>query len=250
MPNTPTHRFVVLCRARTGSNLLVDLLNKFSDINCYGEVFKTHRLDLPDAVKKKLGATKKNRDQFPISFLNNLYDLDQSKITGLKLFFSHNIIARHFLAETKNVSKILLTRSPIDSYVSFLVANSTKKWVKSAPRRNWLFKLNKARDRDEEKSQEVMFDAMKFEEYLKSGTEFERWCEDVEKYTGQSFYRIDYAEVAAIEPVRQLAKFLGTKDISAKLVPKLEKQIKKPLHEIVTNYDEMEKHLRSRGMLS
>jgi LPS sulfotransferase NodH len=237
-------RFVILCRARTGSYLLVDLLNKFNDIKCYGEVFKKQKIELPKSVRERIGLSKNSRDDFPLFFVNKLYSLTPNKITGFKLFFTHNRMAQQYLMESPQIKKVLLTRSPVDSYVSHLVARSTNEWIKRA-------QIKSAPDEplteNSSPSSQIAFDPEQFESYVKKGNKFDEWCSHTEKSTKQTFYRIRYEDVAAIEPIRKLASSLGSLDNPKQLIPSLEKQIKRPLEEVVSNYPEMKRYLLAKG---
>ena len=233
-----SRRFAIFCRARTGSYLLVDILNQFDDINCYGEIFKPGKVELPPWTAAKLATSIEDRDKYPITFVNALYGLTPRKITGMKVFSSHNEVALHYLAETKGIKKVLLTRRPVDSYISLKKAQLTHEWVKRTKNADAQSSAAKP-----DKDVKIQFDRVQFERYRRESEDYDQWCADLETYTGQTFFRISYEEVAAIDPVRPLAEFLGSKDRSAELKPRLEKQIKQPFEELVENYDEMKAYL-------
>jgi LPS sulfotransferase NodH len=229
-------RFAIMCRARTGSYLLVDLLNQFSDIVCHGEVFKQTHMEMNNFALQRLSYTVAERDAYPITFIGSIFSLTPNRITGFKVFESHNAVARQYILENSNIRKIILTRNPLDSYISLLRAKQTGEWVKK--------KIPSDSSRQQNPAVKLRFELNDFTQHVHWITAAEQRYAEAEVFTKQKFFRIGYEEVAQIEPVRKVAEFLEGCDLTASLAPTMEKQISEPLENIVENYEEMKTHLR------
>ncbi len=232
--NNSPDRFVILCQNRTGSYLLVDLLGQFSDIMCHGEVFKPNAIELAGWVKGVVAMTIEEREKYPITYVNRLYRATPKKISGFKMFASHNNIARQYVLESRNITKIILTRSHIDTYISNQRARITGEWVN---------RIAQGRRKKDDSDLKIPFLPEVFEVHRQKAIEIQQEYAACETFTKQSFIRIAYEEVAQLEPVRLLARKLGSTAEPESLVPTLKKQITKPLEEIVENFDEMQRYL-------
>ena len=234
MQNRPA-RFVIMCQPRTGSYLLVDLLNQFSDIVCHGEIFKPPRLEMLQWAKKRIPFTAEERDKYPITFVRSVLDLTPNRVAGFKMFATHNAFARQFILEDPGIRKVILSRSPLESYISYKRANLTGEWV--GRKRNSLVAEAKGA------GPKVRFERAEFMHHVKRAETLHSEYAEIEAFTKQEFLRISYDDVVKIEPVRRLAGVLGSKDLSASLAPTLRKQIVEPLEDIVENHEEMVKCL-------
>ena len=129
MPNSNT-RFVILTEARTGSNLLVSLLDSHPDITCHSEVF--HR--------KKVYA-KPPLDSMSVQWRNthvrevletifaNLDEGSESHATGFKLFWYHKPSLLFRLARKPEFRFIVLRRDDkLSQYASRKIALKTGEW--------------------------------------------------------------------------------------------------------------------------
>lgn len=232
---TPT-RFVILCQNRTGSYLLVDLLNQFSDVICHGEVFKPSAIELAGWLKNAVGMNVKEREKYPITYLNRIFKATPKKIAGIKMFWSHNAIAKQYVLENRHIAKIVLTRDHLGTYISNQRARLTGEWTRKATPGG-----PEVKDADVK----IVFEPQVFEKHRQTAIKIQETYSAFERFTGQTFIRIEYDEVAQIEPVREVAKLLGSKANPEQLVPSLKKQITGPIEEMVANYDEMQSYLAS-----
>ena len=123
--------FVILTEARTGSNLLVSLLDSHPDINCHSEVF--HRKTV--YAKPPLDAMSVEwRDAHVEEVLDAIFaDKDRGErllANGFKLFYYHKpkLILR--LARDPKVKFIVLRRNDkLSQYSSRKIALKTGRWA-------------------------------------------------------------------------------------------------------------------------
>jgi LPS sulfotransferase NodH len=112
-------KFVVVTRSRTGSNLLISLLNSHKHINAQGEAFR--RLN----------------NKTSLEIYNSIFPLKSLyKCLGFKLFYYHpldsddNLIWR-LLEKDKNIKIIHLKRNNLlRVHVSRLIAEKTDEWAR------------------------------------------------------------------------------------------------------------------------
>ena len=118
--------FVVFAEMRTGSNFLKSNLNAFDGIECHGEAFNPHFIGYPKTTEI-LGISQETRDADPQTLLRNIKH-QASGIGGFRYFHDHDPrILDQCLADPK-CAKIILTRNPVDSYVSWKIAKETGQW--------------------------------------------------------------------------------------------------------------------------
>ena len=118
--------FVMFAEMRTGSNHLEESLNSLPDVICYGEVYNPvflgqhNRFDL-------LGYDMDRREADPIGLLDAIM-AQSDGLPGLRLFHDHDarVVAR--VLPDPRIAKIILTRNPLDSYVSRKIASETGQW--------------------------------------------------------------------------------------------------------------------------
>lgn len=230
-------KFVILCQARTGSNLLADLLNQFDDIRCLGEIFKRRSVGLPGDLRCRMGMTWRERDLYPLTYMNRLFGLLDEPIVGFRMFPRHNRFMLSYVSEAVEIKKVVLQRNPVDSFISFKHAISTNQWRKRRSDRS---------DRKENTGETIKFDESEFERYVSVGEKYFDLIRRCEKHTGQQFHWLDYDLLKEIEPVRDVARFLGSSGNAPTLKPRIVKQITRPKNETISNYEEMISYLELR----
>lgn len=110
---SPPVRFVILAWARTGSTLLVSLLNRAGLIRCHGEIFHPNKVWFP-AEPEELERLKRDRAEDPIKFMQRMYEETGGRPrVGFKLFPGHSPkVLEHVLAE-ESIRKIVLYRENV-----------------------------------------------------------------------------------------------------------------------------------------
>ena len=211
--------FVVLAEMRTGSNLLESNLNAFDGIECHGELFNPGFINTP-ATERYRDVTLAQRDGDPWRLLNAVR-AGGGRMVGFRLFHDHDRrIWDHVLADTA-CAKIVLTRNPLDSYVSRKIAAATNQW-----------KLGDVKHR---KQSRVAFDGAEFEAHLARLQTTQIEIQRVLQTTGQSAFYIGYDDANDLSVLNGLARWLGVSARIADLPRALKKQNPEPLEQKLTN---------------
>ena len=224
MDRTRFESFVILAGMRTGSNYLEANLNAVSGIVCHGEVFNPAFIGKKDQVEM-LGVTLAAREADPFALLAKLRD-GQKRLSGFRFFQDHDPrILAAVLSDTA-CAKIILTRNPLESYVSLRIARETGQW--------------KLGDGKALKTAKVRFDAREFEAHLDEGQTFLTLVKQSLQKSGQAAFHIDYADLMDLGVLNGLVRYLGIETELAAPDGSLKKQNPATLVEKVTNPTEME----------
>jgi LPS sulfotransferase NodH len=215
--------FVMFAEMRTGSNHLEESLNSLPDVICYGEVYNPvflgqhNRFDL-------LGYDMDRREADPIGLLDAII-AQSDRLPGLRLFHDHDarVVAR--VLPDPRIAKIILTRNPLDSYVSRKIASETGQW-----------RLTDARHH---KTARIRFDLAEFRAELAELTAFQHHLRHGLQTTGQAAFHLRYEDINDTSILNGLAAFLGSKARIAATSGKLKKQNPDDLSHKVENYEEM-----------
>ncbi|MCE0505472.1 sulfotransferase domain-containing protein [Roseivivax sp. GX 12232] len=219
--------FVVFAEMRTGSNFLETNLNALPSVTCHGEAFNPHFIGYPNS-EDILGITRPERDAKPERLLAQIRKATQG-LGGFRYFHDHDPRVLTPLLEDPRCAKIVLTRNPVDSYVSWKIAQQTGQW-----------KLTNVRRRREEKAR---FDPREFEAHLAAQQGFQVRLLNALQRSGQTAFYIAYEDLQDLEVMNGLAAWLGVPERLEALDRSLKVQNPKPLSEKVENYAEMEQAL-------
>ncbi len=215
--------FVILAGMRTGSNFLEDSLNRFDGIHCFGEVFNPVFVGKP-SDDTLFGMTVADAAANPAAMIARLKE-NAKGLPGFRLFAGHNTKAlAHVLTDTR-CAKIVLSRSPVDSYVSLQIARATDQW-----------KLGDVRNR---RSAKIRFDADGFAAYLQENRDYYGDIRRVSREKGQALFEISYDELGDDGLIEGLVRYLGIDKPKATGAIKARKQNPEPLPEKVENFDDM-----------
>ncbi|WP_370206342.1 sulfotransferase family 2 domain-containing protein [Pararhodobacter marinus] len=211
--------FVILAEMRTGSNLLESNLNAFDGIECHGELFNTGFLNTP-GTESYLGVTFAQRETDPWSLMMAARATG-ARMPGFRLFHDHDPrIWDHVLRDTA-CAKIVLTRNPLDSYVSRKIAAATNQW-----------KLGDVKNR---RQTQVSFDAGEFETHLSRLQSTQIEILNTLQSTGQSAFYIGYDDANDLDVLNGLARWLGLASRIDRLPRALKKQNPEPLDQKLSN---------------
>lgn len=217
------HSFVILAGMRTGSNFLEANLNALPGVTCFGEVFNPHFIGHKD-VDELMGVTLDQRIANPKPLLRRLRN-DTSGIAGFRFFHDHDPRVLDIVLEDPGCAKIVLTRNPVDSYVSWKIAQATGQW-----------KLTEARGA---KSATARFDAEEFRAQLAATQAFHLQVLRVLQTTGQAAFVLDYEDLGVVEVLNGLAAFLGVEERLKAIDDSLKKQNPAPLETRLENPEDM-----------
>lgn len=187
------HSFVLFAEMRTGSNFLEANLNALSGVTSYGEVFNPHFIGKKDQTDL-LGFTMEQREANPKRLLQHLREVTEG-LSGFRYFHDHDPRVLGVVLADPACAKIILTRNPVDSYVSWKIARATGQW--------------KLTDAKRLKSAKITFDGDEFAAHLDAVQAFQLRLLHGLQTTGQTAFYIDYDDLNAVAVLNGLAAFLG-----------------------------------------
>ena len=185
--------FVILAAMRTGSNLLEANLNALDGITCHGEAFNPH---FAGSLKsdRLLGLSLEDRDADPMRMLKAIKSAP-GDINGFRYFEDHDPRVLKPMLNDPRCAKIILTRNPLDSYLSLNIARKTQQWLlKNVKRRV---------------DAQVDFDADEFSDYLNQLQDHQLIVQRQLQKTGQTGFCIHYDDLTELEVINGLAAWLG-----------------------------------------
>jgi LPS sulfotransferase NodH len=215
--------FVVFAEMRTGSNFLEANLNAFDRIACHGEAFNPHFLGYPHN-EPILGVELDQRDADPNVLLNAVRN-NPSALSGFRYFHDHDPRVFDTIVDDPTCAKIVLTRNPIDSYVSWKIAQATGQW--------------KLTDMKAHKSAQAVFESGEFEAHLDALQAFQLTLLNRLQTSGQTAFYVAYEDLQSVEVMNGLARYLGIDEALEALDKNLKKQNPSPISAKVANYDHM-----------
>lgn len=215
--------FVIFAEMRTGSNLLEANLNQFEGLACHGEAFNPHFIGYPNRTEI-LGMTQQARDTNPWGLVETIRDKSKG-VGGFRFFHDHDPRILDPLLDDPRCAKIILTRNPLDSYVSWKIAQETGQW-----------KLTNVAKR---KDAQATFDAAEFEAHVEALQAFQlRLLKGLQR-RGQSAFYVAYDDVQELDVINGLARWLGIGAQLTEFGHNLKPQNPSPVIDKVANADEM-----------
>ena len=218
------HSFVVFAEMRTGSNFLEANLNALDGVRCHGEAFNPHFIGYPNRTEI-LGLTLDMRDADPARLLHHIRT-ESGVLGGFRYFSGHDPRVFDMVVSDPRCAKIVLTRNPIESYVSRKIAAATGQWK--------LTNVKHAR------SEQVLFEAAEFEDHLARHQARQVDLLNALQRSGQTAFYVDYEDLQDLDVMNGLAAWLGVPARLEGLDRSLKKQNPEPLESKVVNYEAME----------
>ncbi|WP_319825251.1 sulfotransferase family 2 domain-containing protein [Thalassovita sp.] len=215
--------FVLFAEMRTGSNFLEANLNAFPGVVCHGEAFNPHFIGYPNR-DEILGVNQSDRERDPLTLLATIRDKTDG-IGGFRYFHDHDPRVLDAVLSDPRCAKIVLTRNPAESYVSWKIAQSTGQW-----------KLTNLKRRKEGTAQ---FSDHEFEIHLAGLQAFQLRILNALQVTGQTAFYLDYEDLQSLEVINGLGRWLGVDTPLEELDSQLKKQNPEPLSAKVDNFPEM-----------
>ncbi len=215
--------FVMFAEMRTGSNFLETNLNALPGVSCHGEVFNQYFIGKPsqDAL---FGINMADRDADPVALLDRMRTQTEG-LSGFRYFNDHDPRILDAVMADATCAKVVLTRNPVESYVSWKIAQATGQWKLTNPK-----KLRSAK---------AHFDGPEFEAHVARLQAFQIILVHALQVSGQTAFWIDYEDVQDIAVLNGLAAFLGVAARLEGLDPTLKKQNPEEITDKVENPDEM-----------
>ncbi|MGC1502609.1 MAG: nodulation protein NodH [Sulfitobacter sp.] len=219
--------FVVFAEMRTGSNFLESNLNAFEGIRCHGEAFNPHFMGYPDN-EPILGVDLKARDADPKVLLSAIRN-NPVQLSGFRYFHDHDPRVFDAIMADNTCAKVILTRNPVESYVSWKIAQETGQW--------------KLTDVKAHKVGQAQFDPKEFSAHLEALQAFQITLMNRLQRSGQTGFYVAYEDLQSVDVMNGLAKYLGVNAQIEALDNSLKKQNPSPVSAKVRNYDDMCKAL-------
>ena len=219
--------FVVFGEMRTGSNFLEANLNALEGVACLGEAFNPHFIGYPNQTEI-LGIDQATRDRDPFELLDAVKD-DPDHLSGFRFFNDHDPRILDKMLNDPRCAKIVLTRNPLDSYVSWKIAQATGQW-----------KLTDVRKR---KDSQVVFDGAEFADHVERLQAFQLRVMSALQASGQTAFYIAFEDLRSLEVMNGLAKFLGVSAQLEALDSKLKRQNPSSVSDKVSNPEDVSKAL-------
>lgn len=209
---------------RTGSNFLEANLNAFAGVTCFGEVFNPVFIGKKDQLEM-FGVTMVAREADPFVLLRKMQDKTDG-IAGFRFFHDHDPRILAAVLADVTCAKVILTRNPLESYVSLRIARETGQW--------------KLGDGKALKSAKVRFEERGFAAHLDQTSDFLGAISTALQHSGQAAFSIDYDDLQDLGVLNGLARYLGvTAELTAPDAT-LKKQNAGALRDKVSNPAEME----------
>jgi len=219
----PFDTFVVIAEMRTGSNFLETNINAFEGLTCHGEAFNPAFISYPNRTET-LGVTYAEREADPARLLGRIKDAEG--LNGFRYFNDHDPRVFDAFMGDRRCAKVILTRNPIESYVSYKIATATGQW--------------KLTDVKRARAQNVTFDADEFEDHIARLQAFQVRILNALQKSGQTAFYVEYEDLQNVEVMNGLAAFLGSDERLESLDKSLKKQNPSALSDKVINFDELE----------
>ncbi|EPX77598.1 hypothetical protein [Litoreibacter arenae] len=227
--NSRFEYFVVFAEMRTGSNFLEASLNEFADIHCYGEAYNPHFVGHhnKDAL---FGVDLAQRELSPLSLIERMKE-NTDGLPGFRFFNDHDPRVMAHVLEDPKCAKIILTRNPLDSYVSLKIAAQTGQW--------------KLSDMKQRRSATISFDREEFLAHLAAKQAFQLELLKGMQISGQTGFYVAYEDIGDVDVLNGMARFIGSAEQINATPNSVKKQNPSELEDKVTNYDQMVKDLAS-----
>jgi hypothetical protein len=210
--------FVVLAEMRTGSNLLETYLNECPGVTCHAELFNPSFIDHPK-TETVCGYDFAARERDPLGLLAAVRA--QGGLVGFRLFHDHDPRVRDHVLADPACAKVVLTRNPLEMYVSRKVAAATDQWRL----------YNVARRR----TAKVRFEGDEFAEAVQRWQDTQRLILNRLQVSGQSAFYIHYDDLNDLSVINGLLAWLGRPQGLRELPRNLKKQNPGPIEEMLEN---------------
>jgi len=212
---------------RTGSNFLEANLNRLAGVRCHGEAFNPYFIG-GENKQEAFWIDLVARDADPMAFLRAMR-ANTDGLAGFRYFHDHDPRVPDLVLDDATCAKVILTRNPLESYISWKIAMEADQW--------WLANTRHLR------TPRPPFDLTEFQDRSRAVQEFQVRLLRRLQVTGQTAFYVDYADVLDLDVLNGLAGFLGLKARLKALDTRFKKQNPEALRDKVSNPDEMEQAL-------
>ena len=215
--------FVIFAEMRTGSNHLEESLNGLEDIRCHGELFNPTFIGHHNQFEFA-GFDLHRRERDPVGMVDAII-AKGGPLPGFRFFHDHDPRVLDRVLGDARIAKVLLTRNPLDSYVSRKIASATGQW--------------RLTDLKHAKTGKITFDEHEFTQMLGDWAGFRDTLRRGLQVTGQTLFAIRYDDINDVDVLNGLARFLGSDQALSGASKRLKRQNPGAIEDKVENVPEM-----------
>jgi len=224
MSPQPFTSFIMLGAMRSGSNLLEKFLNQYDGLVCHGELFHKSFIGV-QGCQNYLGISMDDRNEDPQRLLDAVRANNPQKITGFRFFQDHHTPVMESALNDPLCAKIILTRDPLESFVSLQIALETQQWLVS--------------DVAHRKEIQIHFDLEAYAAYQKYRTAFYDQIYRALDLSEQPYFEIDYTMLTEVDNINRLAAFIGDRAGKTALNEPIKRQNPGALASKISNIEEV-----------
>ena len=225
--------FTIFGAMRTGSNLLEHSLSQYEGLAGHGELFNPHFIGKPER-REFLTIPLAERNADPVGLLHKLIDAAPDTVPGFRIFDNHDRRVIDYAARDPNCAKIILTRAPIDSFISLEIAQETGQWM-----------LVKDENRRVAK---MRFDPERYERYLTKRATHYSFIRRAAQEAGQPVFEVDYADLTDLAVMNGAARFIGSPEVKATMPDKIRRQNPTAWEDKVENVADLRRYAAAHGL--
>ncbi|WP_424967195.1 sulfotransferase domain-containing protein [Dinoroseobacter sp. S375] len=216
--------FVIFAGMRTGSNYLERNLNAAPDVRSFGELFNPYFI-AHEGQEEYLGLSLADREADPNALVARVR-AEATGLAGFRLFHDHDPRMRAQALADPRAAKIVLTRNPLDSFVSYQRALASNQWV-----------LTDAKGQVE--TDAIPFDPEAFAAFMGPYTAFLTDIRQGLARAGQTALTLRYEDLQDLDVINGALAYLGSRHRLPRPERTLKRQNPEPLETKVTNMEEL-----------
>ena len=186
---------VIFAEMRTGSNHLEAMLDGVLGLRGCGEAFNPSFVGRPNQDELH-GFDLARREADPVAFLDAIRSNGAMDLPVIRFFHDHDRRVLDGIVADPRVAKVILTRNPLDSYLSHKVAVETGQW--------------KMTDARAQKQADIRFVPTEFQAMLEAWQGFATSLRRGLQVHGQTAFEINYDAINDPEVLNGLLRFLGS----------------------------------------
>ncbi|MEM7525324.1 MAG: sulfotransferase family 2 domain-containing protein [Pseudomonadota bacterium] len=218
-PPAPRY-FAIFGSMRTGSNLLERTLHQYKSLIGLGELFNQHFIGKPKQTEA-FGATLAERNLDPVGFLEKVIAAHPGQIPGFRIFDGHDARMLDHAARDPHCARIVLSRDPVDSFVSQRIAQETDQWM-----------LRKEENR---RLAKIRFDPEEFETYRARLEDHYARVRRAMRAAGRPAFEIAYDDLLDVDVLNGAARYAGANEEKTDVAEKIARQNPAALADKLTN---------------
>ena len=229
---TAPRYFAIFGVMRTGSNLLERTLDRHEKLVALGELYNPAFIGGP-GEETAFGATIEDRNRDPVGFLEKVIAAHPGQIPGFRIFMGHDRRMLDHAARDPVCARIVLTRDPVDSFLSLKIAQQTQQWM-----------VRKAENR---RLAKVEFNADEFADYEARLLAHYDGVRQTMRAAGAPWFEVAYDDLSDLATLNGAARYAGADDAMEAVEPRILRQNPPRAEDKVTNPEALAEYLSTRS---